>query len=187
MGICWQFYCRRYPPCRMDTIPLTPLTLFHEKTITAGVHEEVREADGELGTGDCPSQAAAQNAAAEHGAAEATAQACGTLHGAEHEHIRLLLQQEQPLPADVEEHMREAQARMPAFDDPRQCTKHRATLDAKTPCCRRGGCLSRSRTQLPGLQGRRGTLSRAAGCSLAAALAAYGAASCVAASCAAAS
>ncbi len=53
-----------------------------------------------------------QSSAEGHEAIEAASQPDGTLRSAEREHIRLLLQQEQPLPADVEEHMREAQVRM---------------------------------------------------------------------------
>ena len=56
--------------------------------------------------------AVAQSPAEEHEVAEAAPPPDGTLRSAEREHIRLLLQQEQPLPADVEEHMREAQVRM---------------------------------------------------------------------------
>ena len=94
----------------------------------------MREADGESAGPGSLLQAELQSAAVEEEGVHAALQPGSTPRAAQQEHVRLLLQQEQPLPADVEEHMREAQVpkHVSVASDSNDCSRSGLAAEAES-------------------------------------------------------
>ena len=102
----------------------------------AGFSEDTRAADEDGAGVEYNPDAVAQSPAEEHEVTEAASQPDGTVRSSQREHIRLLLQREQPQPADVEEHMKEAQVRMTVVSNLADTVASANEAKCKTRCRR---------------------------------------------------